>query len=379
MHIIVLEDEPSSFRGGQELSLLDVCQGLAQRGHSISLLYIEAGDLLAKYQEFCTQIIKVDGYELDRSRITHTFNFFADIWQISTNNIQSHSIVYCNRYNHVLFGSLLAKAKQIPFVCHLRLPPPPNKLGRPHTLGLKWVSQFITISQQTKLDWVQRGLPVEKIEVIYNAINPDIFKPTSFAAAREDLGMATDTKVVLYAGRMDAEKGLETLIKAGALLLKNNVKVQLLIVGKPLSTAAAYKLSLEQLAIDLGIEKFVKFLGHVSNPVPLYQASDVTVLPSIWSEPFGRTIIESMACGTPVVASQIGGIPEILTGEFRTGLFEPGNVEDLADKLQLLICWRDKDQFWGEKCRQHVLSKFSLNKMIDAVEQTLLRSSKSSK
>ena len=68
----------------------------------------------------------------------------------------------------------------------------------------------------------------------------------------------------------------------------------------------------------------------------LLRASDVTVLPSIWSEPFGRIAIESMACETPVVASRVGGIPEILTGEFAEGLFEPGSSTDLAMDLARL-------------------------------------------
>jgi len=79
-----------------------------------------------------------------------------------------------------------------------------------------------------------------------------------------------------------------------------------------------YQNSLEQLSKNLGIQECVKFLGHVTNTTSVYQISEVSVLP-VWSEPFGRTIIESMACGTPV-ASKTGGIPEILTGEFQNGL-----------------------------------------------------------
>jgi glycosyltransferase involved in cell wall biosynthesis len=59
------------------------------------------------------------------------------------------------------------------------------------------------------------------------------------------------------------------------------------------------------------------------------------------SEPFGRTIVESMACGTSVVGSRTGGIPEILIGEFQNGLFEPGNERDLADTLSRIMNWRD--------------------------------------
>lgn len=137
-----------------------------------------------------------------------------------------------------------------------------------------------------------------------------------------------------------------------------------------------YKRFLKQLSIDLGIEKNVDFLGHVADTVSLYQVSDVTVLPSQWSEPFGRVIIESMACGTPVVASRIGGIPEILTGEFQQWLFEPGNQLDLADKLHWMIHWRDRDSHLAHRCREHILGKFTIDKMIDGIEKVLLQVAK---
>jgi glycosyltransferase involved in cell wall biosynthesis len=80
-----------------------------------------------------------------------------------------------------------------------------------------------------------------------------------------------------------------------------------------------------------------------------------------------------MACGTPVVASRTGGIPENLTGEFQSGLFEPGNEQALSDTLNQFMNWRDKDPHLGERCREHVLGKFTLDKMVDGIEKSLLR------
>lgn len=372
MHIIVLEDEPSSLRGGQELSLLDVCRGLSKRGHSICLLYVKEGNLLKQYREFCTHIVNVDGYDFDRRRISHLFNFIADIWKISKFN---NSVVYSNRFYDVFFGSLLALSKNIPFVCHLRLPPP-HGFGRPHSLGLKGVKQFIAISNQTKLDWVTSGFKSEKIDVVYNGINLEVFKPLRDFTNRNEWNIPKNVKVISYVGRLDKEKGVETLIRAFALFLKTSTNTRLLIAGKPLSTEEKYKEFLEQLATDLGIAKSVSFLGHVANTTSLYQVSDVTVLPSLWSEPFGRTVIESMACGTPVIASRTGGIPEIMTREFQSGLFEPGNELDLLDTLSRSINWRARDPQLGERCRQHVLAKFSLEEMVDGIEKVLLKAVK---
>ena len=224
------------------------------------------------------------------------------------------------------------------------------------------------------MDWVKSGFNEEKIDIVHGGTNPEIFKPTSdFSLIRKEWNIPESTKIISYVGRLDKEKGLETLIKAFALLKKSNLDAKLLIAGKPLSQGEEYKQSLEQLAIDLGIEQDVDFLGHVANTTSVYQVSDVAVLPSLWSEPFGRTNIESMACGTPVVASRTGGITEILTEEFQNGLFEPGNQQELADTLDSIVYWRDKDPTLGKRCRDHILSNFTLDTMVDGIEKVLLR------
>jgi glycosyltransferase involved in cell wall biosynthesis len=82
-----------------------------------------------------------------------------------------------------------------------------------------------------------------------------------------------------------------------------------------------------------------------------------------------------MACGTPVVASRTGGIPEVLTG-FEAWLFEPGNESELAVKLNCLLDWRQQDPQLGDRCRNHVLSHFSLNTMVEGVERVLMQAMK---
>jgi glycosyltransferase involved in cell wall biosynthesis len=398
MHIIVLENEPSSLRGGQELSLLDVCRGLSQRGHDITLLYLKEGDLLKQYHEFCKHVIKVNSYRIERGgkrkRIISSLKFLGDIWKIPKTK---NSLVYTNSYISCFFGYTLALSKNLHLVCHLRLPPPSARwtndltpyLNRRHikdllwptgqwVFGMKSVNQFITISNQTKCAWTELGFKKEKFNVVYNGINPEIFKPSEkFFINKQKWNIPEDTTVISYVGRLDKQKGLETLIRSFALLLKIRINTRLLIAGKPIAHSSPeegekYQKSLEQLLADLGIEKYVDFLGHVTDTTSLYQVSDVTVLPSIWAEPFGRTIIESMACETPVVASRIGGIPEILTGEFQSGLFEPENERDLTDTINSIIDWRHKNPELGKRCREHILSKFTLDRMLEGVEKVLL-------
>ncbi|AFZ22784.1 glycosyltransferase [Cylindrospermum stagnale PCC 7417] len=385
MHIIVLELEPTSFRGGQELSLFDVCYGLAQRGHTISLLYTKVGNLLERYQEFCRDVVKVNRFTIYPPQ--YNFHLLADIWQLQRKiPTTKNSIVLSNQYQDAYFASALALSKNIPHICYLHLPPPDQILELKGVkqfirdsyirwqwnIGLKGVNQFIAVSHQTKWDWVNCGLHEQKIHVVHNGINLEVYKPpTDFCLIRKQWNIPQDIRVISYVGRLDKEKGLETLIKAFALLNKNVAKTKLLIAGKSLHQGIDYQKSLEQLSTQLGIENHIEFLGHITNTANLYQVSDVTVLPSLWSEPFGRVVIESMACGTPVVGSRIGGITEILTGKFQNGLFEPGNERNLSDTLNQIINWRNNLPELGKQCRQHILSQFNVEKMINGVEQVL--------
>jgi glycosyltransferase involved in cell wall biosynthesis len=240
-------------------------------------------------------------------------------------------------------------------------------------IGLQGVKQYIAVSKQTKSDWVQQSYESDIINVVHNGINLDKYKPvTNFQELRKEWDVPEDCCVISYVGRLDKEKGLEILLNAFALLLQKKCqKIKLLIAGKPVLLGEDYKTTLEKLTVDLGIQNHVGFLGHVSNTTSIYQVSDITVLPSRWSEPFPRSIIESMACGTPVVASRTGGIPESLTEEFQRGLFEPGNETDLANKISQIINWRQEDPLLGTRCRNHAILKFSINRMINDIERIL--------
>lgn len=369
MNIIVLENQPSSRRGGQELSLFDVCRGLAQKGHSITLLYTATGNLLDQYATFCSDLIKVDNYRFNAKRPLQSLSkLLPDLW---TAALKKADVVYSNQYHDSFFGCTLSRLKRIPFVCHLRLPPP-SPLGWQWQIGMKGASRLIAVSDHTKQEWHQLGYSADTIDVVYNGINETIFSPSSsVASACQQLGLPADCLVVSYVGRLDRHKGIETLIKGFAQL--NQPHVCLAIAGKPHNDNASYLAELKSLAAHLNISEKVIFLGHVDQPVQVYQSSDLVVLPSEWPEPFGRTIIEAMSSGIPVLASRVGGIPEILTDSFSQGLFESANPHSIAEKLHQHLSWREQNPTLGKQCREHILDKFTLDNALAKIEQSLLK------
>ncbi|MDX2239360.1 MAG: glycosyltransferase family 1 protein [Leptolyngbyaceae cyanobacterium bins.302] len=182
-------------------------------------------------------------------------------------------------------------------------------------------------------------------------------------AARHKLGIAPDEKVVLYVGRFDPRKGIETLVRAiGRSQLNGSGKLRLIIGGgsRPGQSDGLERERIEAIVAELGIGALTEFPGRLSPAVlPTYfGAADVAVVPSHY-EPFGLVAIEAMACRIPVVASDVGGLQyTVRSGE--TGLLVPPKDEvafaEAIDRILLNPSWQ---QQLGQAARKHVEDMFS--------------------
>jgi glycosyltransferase involved in cell wall biosynthesis len=115
------------------------------------------------------------------------------------------------------------------------------------------------------------------------------------------------------------------------------------------------------------------WLGRRDDVAPLYHAADVVALPSVFPEPFGRVLVEGMACGRPAVGSAVGGVPEILTGELAAGVVPPSDHAAFAAALGRLRGWPERDPGLAERCRAHVERGFTLERTVEGVEAVLER------
>ena len=370
MRVLVLENQPTSLRGGQDFSLLDICRGLAAGGHDVELLYTRPGDLLAEYDTFCRRIDQVSAYAVDRRRtLRSAAQLAADLVQ---RRRTVPDVIYANQYLDSLFGRLLGWRFQRPFVCHVRLRPP-DIFCEQYRWGMRGTARLIATSNQTREDYVARGFRRDRIDVVYNGIAPEAWQPTiTRAEARARLDLDPRAFLIAYAGRFHPDKGLQVLINALPLLRDH---AQVVMAGReiPDGRKDVYEDQLKEQARTLGVAGRCRWVGHLSRAAELYRAADVVVLPSTSSEAFGRTIIESMACGTPAVGSRIGGIPEILTGEFAEFLFPAGDHRALACRLNALDGWADKDPGLAGRCRSHVCQHFDVVRTIDGTESSLER------
>lgn len=375
MRITVFENKPATDMGGQERSLFEICRGLSERGHEISLVYTQEGNLLGEYGRFCREIVKVDGYTIQKtSLLNSSFRFIQGAGRIKR---MRSEVLYTNQYQDTLFASAASLFKhKTPLVCHLRLPPPPS-LCFQWALGLKGVRRFAANSKHVKAQWMKKGVASEKIDVVYNGIDTSVYRPSDEAAPlRVKWGFESDDILITFAARLDPGKGLDLLIEAFADIKKRYKNAKLLIAGQkvwylPLDGGARYVEQLKNKVHELGLDGEVRFLGHVFDIVALYQISDLTILPSLHDEAFGRILIESMACGTPVAASRVGGIPEVLTGEFEAFLFEPQNKSALVRHLERWMQGKRIDSSLGGKCRKYVSEKFGFESSLEGVERVL--------
>lgn len=178
---------------------------------------------------------------------------------------------------------------------------------------------------------------------------------------RKDVGVDLATCLIGTIGRLTPVKGIPYLLQAARTLLLQGAKVKVLIVGD-----GNIKPDLMTQARDMGISEHVVFLGHREDTKELVQAMDIFVLPSL-SEGIPMALLEAMAASRSVVASRVGGVPEIIEDGVEGFLVEPMDVNGLTEKCMRLIQSPEMAQKMGEMARARVEHDFSAENMAHRV------------
>jgi glycosyltransferase involved in cell wall biosynthesis len=209
------------------------------------------------------------------------------------------------------------------------------------SLAFDHVDGFVAPSAFIAQAYRRAGLASERITVIPNGMDLDRFAPLKRAAS--------GPVRLLYVGYFGSHKGVDVLLQAVAML--DHVDVMLNMVGAG-SQEAAYRARVA----ELGIENRVSWRGRMApKDMPqVYAHADVVVLPSIWGENQPVCLMEAMACGLPVVASRIGGIPDIVEDEREGLLFDPGDPRALADAVESLALAPELRAAMGAKGRERL-------------------------
>jgi glycosyltransferase involved in cell wall biosynthesis len=235
-----------------------------------------------------------------------------------------------NAYFAISPASLLTPSQRIKRLPHLFYD---FTLGR---LEVATFDRIIVVSEEEKSYLYHLGLKEEKIVKIPVAVNDIFFSASSNAAKKRE-------NYVLYVGRIVEYKGLDTLAKAiKELRVASNTELKCIMIGKDFG----YRGKLQSLVDKLGITDLVEFIDHVpqNRLANYYSSALVTVLCSL-TEGFPLSLVESMATGTPFVATPVGAIPD-LVNQSKAGLIVPvGDAKALADAIRQLV---EDRKMWAE-------------------------------
>lgn len=192
--------------------------------------------------------------------------------------------------------------------------------------GMRRSDAVISVNENLASILRSAGVAPEKIHVVYNGINRDIFGPSDRAAARKELGLDPDFRMILFAGNLKPVKGIDLLVKAFSGLEDTRIHLHILGTGPEWA-------QLKAIAQVERVSDRVFFHGNIRHDDMSiwYNAADLFCLPSL-NEGTPNVILEALACGLPVVASDTGGIPEMITPE-SGALFECGDSLSLQKML----------------------------------------------
>jgi glycosyltransferase involved in cell wall biosynthesis len=232
------------------------------------------------------------------------------------------------------------------------------------------IAGTVFVSEKQRTHWHAKGLRSPKVAVIRNGVDPSRFDPIlaakAFDALPDQATLRSDIFTIGICASLRPEKKHEDLFAALALLKKQGVAARVMVIGD-----GARRAELEACCDRLGVRSDVLFVGSVSDVRPYIHCCDIVTLVSHHVETFSIAILEAMAMGKPVVASDIGGASEQITPGEHGHLFQPGDIGGLARILVDMANNKTLRINMGQAARSRVLSEFTMDKMLDSYAQYL--------
>ena len=269
--------------------------------------------------------------------------------------IHANNEPFCNRA-----ALLVAKVLQIPCICHIR--------GGDHEGSqlMQWTytlpDHFISVSH-----WVAKSLQenlhiaANKISVVYDGIALEKLNIYADGSQfRDAYHVADDDFAVGLVGLLIPWKGQVLFLEAAKLLRSKIPCLKMLIIGGTPDDCIAYEALLRQRVKDEQLTEMIIFTGHISSMETVYNGLDVVLSASTQPEPLGTVVIEAMAMGRPIIAPNHGGAAEMILHDETGLLFDPGDIQSLANAIEKLCCSKSLRVKLGENARSAALKSFAV-------------------
>ncbi len=304
-----------------------------------------------------------------RIPLSSKFEFGSNLWAswaalMPVLRQEHFDVVHAHTRIAQVLAGMISRVHGIPAVttCHGFFKP---NLGR--KIWPCWGGKVIAVSPAVREHLIGvHGVPKQRIVCIPNGIDKARFVlsdgPTQ-DALREKLGIPPNARVVGTVARLSPVKGLEYLIEAMELSIAQHPSLHCLIVGD-----GPDKEKLRELAACLGLERRVFFAGAVLDVAPYLGLMDIFVLPSVM-EGLGLSILEAFAAGKPVVASRVGGIPDVVQDGHNGLLVPPENARDLATAVERLLDDRPLAKELAQAGQRTLEQSFSLAGMAEEIQR----------
>lgn len=400
MRILLLSWEyPPRIVGGLGRHVWRLATSLAESGHDVHVVTRDHPDAPAEEIAEGVHIVRVGEYPPMVSfddLIPWVMQFNVGVLERASRLLIDGDvdIVHAHDWLVAYAAAAVKKTFELPLVSTIHateygrhqgnLPGPMNKLIHQVEWWLTYESRRTITCSRYMHDECRRifELPADKMDVIPNGVDLDAFDAPDGVEEFRAKRSAPDEKLIFFAGRLEYEKGVQTVLEA-LTQVRRTTPVRFHVAGVGTHAGA-----LQEHAKSLGLEDAVEFLGFVPDEDlrMYYAAADLAVVPSLY-EPFGMVALETMAAGTPCIAADTGGLRELVIHE-ATGLrFTPGDPASLAGTMLRILTDKRLDKRLTVDARRMLNDQFSWRRIAAATasvyeraireEETLRRSRRS--
>jgi glycosyltransferase involved in cell wall biosynthesis len=227
-------------------------------------------------------------------------------------------------------------------------------------------NRVIAVSESTRRYLLDReDLPEDMVTMIPNGIDAEEFKPridSQKSTARKKFGLPPDTSVIGGVGRLVPQKNFAVFLEVALQVIPKNPEVFFVIAG-----TGPQEVELKAKADALGLGDHVRFLGHVTDRISLYHALDMLLMTSDF-EGTPMTLLEAMACGLPVVASEVDGIAEVCRNEIDALLVPARHVKGFVSALERVLGEEGLARKLGENARTTILERYEIRGLVRRIE-----------
>ena len=363
---------------GSDKTLLYLVESIKDVAHSI-VIVPEEGPLTAELKKKDIEVFIIPVIKVSR-QLFKGFDIFKLPFQIykAIKTLEKKldnrkiDIVHSNTLA-VFLGAFFSKKRKIKHIWHVHeIILHPKIVAKSYPFLVDWLSDCVVFNSKASAEHLYSGKPKlkKKSIIIYNGLDRGVpFSPKKeLLVLRESLfkSINSSSKIIGLVGRINKHKGQQLLLTVFDELKKNeNNNIYLLFIG---STIKSQQFLLEDLKKEINnrkLESFVTIVDFQKEIWKFYDCIDIILVPTTDPEPFGLVAIESMLSKKPVIASNHGGLKEIVVHNKTGLLFEPSNEADLTKSIETLINNQNLIELFGEQGEKRAKFEFSLEKYVN--------------